>query len=982
MSEPQTISPLPEGFALGEAIGSRPGVTCCQAQRADSDERYIVKTICVPSSQTQLEALLLTGAYPDADAAKSYFRELAEGLEQEACVLDKLSAQRGFFNFSGFRIAEMTGGVGYSVTLIAPHRRSLEELLRSEPMTRRGAVNMAIDLCAALATCREAGCLYVDLKPSNVFLSPEGDFRIGDLGFEKLTGLKYASLPDRCRSAWTAPEIRDAYSSLNTTIDIYALGLILYQAYNHGRLPWKNEAGRQSLLNQLAQGGLMTAPANADFDLNQIIQKACAYDPAQRWQTPLQMAQALIAYLNQNDPTDEIIAPLLPDEPEEEAAVEEDAPAEEPIPEAAPAEEALVEEEPKAEPAEEEPEEQTAEETPIGEAPEEPINEEPEEAPPMEEEPGGGEDLPEEEDWLKQMDAILAQDGEGGRPLPSLRELLGDFTLPEDEEEPDTDRMLSQIDDLIEQESPAATPEPAAPVAVEQPAPQEKPEPARKKRGFVGLIAAIALLCLLAAGIYYAYNEYILQTIHSLHVEGVGDVLTVTVDTDMDESRLTVVCVDQYGTKLTAPLENGQAAFTGLMADTQYTITLEAEGFCVLTGETTTHFYTPMETSVTGFSAVTGPEDGSALLTFNTTGPDSASWTLEYSATGVEPGRVSFSGHMHTVTGLTPGLEYTFRLSANDDLRLTGQTQLTFTANSLVYAQHLTLAGNADGSITASWTAPADVTVGAWTARCYNDAGFDQTLTVTEPTATFNDIDPQASYTVEVVAEGMTQCTRTYVTANPITVTNVQTEPFGEDSLLVTWTYEGTSPAGGWLLLYTVDRGSEQHVIQCPEASAVISPVVPGGHYDLTIQAAGAVSVFGGTGSADIPEAQVFDYFDMDAAAVTMALAKAPAEDWTWKDRAEADRTTSFAAGEKIAVLLATEQEIGQSDSSVTTMFVFRNDAGRVAQIFEVTKTWNEMWTDGHCGLTITQTPLTPGEYTLQVYIDGKLLSNQNVTFA
>ena len=53
-----------DGFALGGSISSHSGVNCYPAMRADSDERYIVKTISVPASQVQLEALLLTGAYP------------------------------------------------------------------------------------------------------------------------------------------------------------------------------------------------------------------------------------------------------------------------------------------------------------------------------------------------------------------------------------------------------------------------------------------------------------------------------------------------------------------------------------------------------------------------------------------------------------------------------------------------------------------------------------------------------------------------------------------------------------------------------------------------------------------------------------------------------------------------------------------------------------------------------------------------------
>jgi hypothetical protein len=71
----------------------------------------------------------------------------------------------------------------------------------------------------------------VDLKPINIFVTGENQFKIADLGFIALSSLKYSSLPDKYRSDYTAPEIQDAFSMLNTTMDVYALGLVLYQVF-------------------------------------------------------------------------------------------------------------------------------------------------------------------------------------------------------------------------------------------------------------------------------------------------------------------------------------------------------------------------------------------------------------------------------------------------------------------------------------------------------------------------------------------------------------------------------------------------------------------------------------------------------------------------------------------------------------------------------------------------------------------------------
>ena len=70
MSEPKLISPLLDGFVIGDAISDHDGVRCYPAMREDSDDKYIVKVITIPASDTQLDALLLTGAYSDAQAAQ------------------------------------------------------------------------------------------------------------------------------------------------------------------------------------------------------------------------------------------------------------------------------------------------------------------------------------------------------------------------------------------------------------------------------------------------------------------------------------------------------------------------------------------------------------------------------------------------------------------------------------------------------------------------------------------------------------------------------------------------------------------------------------------------------------------------------------------------------------------------------------------------------------------------------------------------
>ena len=94
MSDPKLISPMLDDFDMGNPISEHHGVRCCPAMRKNTDEKYIVKIISVPASQTKLDALLLTGAYPDKASALVYFKDVADGIIEEKRILDDCCAGR------------------------------------------------------------------------------------------------------------------------------------------------------------------------------------------------------------------------------------------------------------------------------------------------------------------------------------------------------------------------------------------------------------------------------------------------------------------------------------------------------------------------------------------------------------------------------------------------------------------------------------------------------------------------------------------------------------------------------------------------------------------------------------------------------------------------------------------------------------------------------------------------------------------------
>lgn len=1028
LSEATNSTPILDDLIIGDPISQHHGVKCCPAIRESTDERYIVKILSFPASSVQLDALLLTGAYPTPAHALEYFHERAKEVLQEAEILNRLHALEGFLPFTHAEIRESSDSVGYQVYLVSPYKRSLERQMQLNPLTHLGAVNLGLDLCAALAICRRAGFLYIDLKPTNVYVTPNQGYRISDLGFIPLSSMKYASYPEQYRSPYTAPEIDDAMSSLNARIDIYALGLILYQVYNNGELP-------------AVSGDILPPPTYADYEMAEIILKACDPNPSNRWADPLQMGQAIVAYMQRNSVNDTPIVPPtveIPAEPEDDGSDDE---------EVTDDADDIVAEATDTEAPDEETSEQETETAPQSEAQNAPTDAEPaaeEETgfeSPLAEDDSDDETLPTEESAAEIAEELVSEEVQQMLaradelishelpepavapdpidvpfPAPITLEDKTEETADEPSEEPDADagelplEDASVEEDAVEQDDPEyATDDADASEETEEAEDEQETEeqnsewgietagyrrPAhgddheatraqRSGRGrkLITIAACFVLLAALIAGGILFYQYYYLQHVDAMTLDGSVDTLTAVITSSIDDELLTVVCTDTYGNTRIQQVINGTAHFADLNPNTQYRVQLNISGFHQLEGVTSGSYTTAAQTEILNFNAVAGPEDGSVILSFAVNGPETDAWTVAYS-TGSDPETtLSFTGHTVTITDLTVGSEYQFRLIPADDQYLTGTLQLQYTAQQIVCAQELSVSSCGDGTLVAVWSVPEGVVGQSWIVRCYNSDGYDQTVTVTEPTATFTGLDHSHGYTVEVTASGMTQSATVTVTPNPVTLTSINGSAEKNYVLKLDWEYTGEAPAEGWLLDYTVDGGAAI-TVSCPENTAQIT-LYPGSQYEIDVRPVGEVTFFGKHLSYKADQAAKFSNYGVSADDMSFYMCRTPDKaNWDRYDVPRSDYTKTFKIGVKASFLVELWDSYKKSKDKVTVTYIIRDDAGVPVSLNSVESTWNKLWNKKFCELDIPQMPETAGQYTVDIYFNGQIINKDTLNFS
>ena len=128
---------------------------------------------------------------------------------------------------------------------------SLEEAIRRHPhgMPADEALDWLRGIAAGVAYLHDHGIVHRDLKPGNIFRD-EGIVKLGDYGLSKFISCSRRSGQTESIGTvhYMAPEI--ANGRYGKEIDIYALGVILYEMLT-GRVPFEGESVGEVLMKHL-----------------------------------------------------------------------------------------------------------------------------------------------------------------------------------------------------------------------------------------------------------------------------------------------------------------------------------------------------------------------------------------------------------------------------------------------------------------------------------------------------------------------------------------------------------------------------------------------------------------------------------------------------------------------------------------------------------------------------------------------------------
>ena len=275
--------------------------TVYEIQREDFGGVYkaALKVITVPQSRTELQSVLDEGMTPPQ--AKQYFYSVVEDIGRECAIMSRLKGTGNIVSYEDHAVLRHPDGIGWDILIRMELLHPLLPYVYQHPMARRDIIKLGIDICKALELCQRYNIIHRDIKPENIFISDNGDYKLGDFGIARTIERTTSGLSKKGTYSYMAPEVYIG-KKYGFSVDTYSLGLVLYRMLNKNRgpfLPQPPEAitydNREQALARRVSGEPLPRPFYGEGRLGEIVLKACAFDPKDRYSSPQQLRQELEA---------------------------------------------------------------------------------------------------------------------------------------------------------------------------------------------------------------------------------------------------------------------------------------------------------------------------------------------------------------------------------------------------------------------------------------------------------------------------------------------------------------------------------------------------------------------------------------------------------------------------------------------------------------------------------------------------------------
>ena len=294
-----------------EIIGRGGFGTVYKAKRENFGEVSFsaIKVVKIPSDDIEVKEMTSSGL--SKENIQEYYKKSVMSLLDEIKLMEKMKSASHVVGIEDYEVVENKEGIGWTIYIRMELLTNSLNYFKQNTPTVEEVKKMAIHILSALEHCHELNIMHRDIKPANIFISKFNEYKLGDFGISKEVEKTNATLSQKGTKSYMAPEMVRS-GKYNHTVDLYALGLSMYELLNHNRMPFLPsfpqayfpQDREEAMLRRL--NGEMIPEIEGIGSMNAIIQKACHPKAECRYQTATEMKKALLDLEVVEDVKDEI----------------------------------------------------------------------------------------------------------------------------------------------------------------------------------------------------------------------------------------------------------------------------------------------------------------------------------------------------------------------------------------------------------------------------------------------------------------------------------------------------------------------------------------------------------------------------------------------------------------------------------------------------------------------------------------------------
>lgn len=185
--EQQYRTRLPGWEILEPPIGTGGFSTVYEIVRVDKfgmEEHAALKVISVPENKSDIEAFRDDGL--DDKSITAYFKTQVDDISREFLLLSDMKGNSHIVSYEDHQIVQHDHDPGWDILIRMELLASLTDYYRANfagtAIDETTVIKIGVDLCRALELCERKKIIHRDIKPQNIFVNRNGDFKLGDFG--------------------------------------------------------------------------------------------------------------------------------------------------------------------------------------------------------------------------------------------------------------------------------------------------------------------------------------------------------------------------------------------------------------------------------------------------------------------------------------------------------------------------------------------------------------------------------------------------------------------------------------------------------------------------------------------------------------------------------------------------------------------------------------------------------------------------------